>query len=277
MDFPGRNTPLYIDLGDGHERRRRSLESDGRSASIQSFRGTRLHGFTLIAHVERGHGTVSGSFGRFAVGPGDVIVLPPGSASHRFDGTYRVETFAVRTPVERGAIVRSVDVPPDLFARSTTVVVDALREAPARATFARTEVERILIAALLAIANEPATVRLATVAHALGYTADGLRTLMRRTTGRGFAAWRDALLMARARSSLDSPTPFARVARDLSIDPSYLHRRFARAHGTTPARWRSAATPPPAALAHEWDALARFFDTPPRLRAENDLQARETS
>jgi len=63
--------------------------------------------------------------------------------------------------------------------------------------------------------------------------------------------------MSHARHLLATDSPVVEIARSLAIESHYLHRRFARAHGTTPRRWRDAPALPAQALAHDWDALVR--------------------
>jgi hypothetical protein len=76
----------------------------------------------------------------------------------------------------------------------------------------------------------------------------------------GFARRRDALLMAQVRAKLIRGTPVIRAARDLRLDATYVHRRFAAAHGATPRSWRAAPVLPASARAHQWDTLVHIFE-----------------
>ena len=88
--------------------------------------------------------------------------------------------------------------------------------------------------------HEPISLR--EVAAAVNFSPSHLTTLVRRKTGRPVQEWITVRRMAQARRLL--------VETDLSIpqlasrigyrDPAYFVRTFRRAHGTTPARWRSA-------------------------------------
>lgn len=258
MNFSGREGRLYVSLG-REAARRRVVRDDSAMTPVETFLGARLHGFTTIVRIEAGTGVIACGSGSAAIGPGDVVALPPGLVSYRFDGPRRVETLAIAGALGAGVIVRAADLGAGAFERSDRDVIEAIRRAPARRAVARPESERTVMRALARIDAEGSRARLATVAHDLGYTADGLTALVRRCTGAGFARWRDALVMARARALLAGRAPVMRVARELELEASYLHRRFAGAHGTTPHRWRGAPTLPERALAHEWDALVRFF------------------
>ncbi len=261
MDFSGRRTSLYVTLGHGGTTRRRVLLDDGGTTELEAFLGTRLHGFTTIVRIERGAGFIVTAGGRVAIAAGEIAVLPPGSIGYAFTGERRVEILAIRMHLDAGMIVRAADVPADLFERSDGVVVDMLRAAPSVAHLPRSTYERSVLRALRTLDAQPSSARLRAVAHELGYTADGLSSLLVRQTGLGFAAWRDALAMAHVRSALTVAKPVVRIARDLDIEPNYLHRRFARAHGVTPTRWRKAPVIPLTALAHDWDSVLRYFST----------------
>ncbi len=247
-------------LGQSGPQRRRASREGTAISRVERFLGTRLHGFTTIASIERGRGKIAGSFGCIDVEAGDVVVLPPGMVAYAFEGERRVETLAIGTHVETGAVIRACELAKDLYSQSDRDLLRALGEAPARIAIRRTDHERVLMKALAAIAADPPGARLPAVAAQLGYTADGLRALIRRSTGRGFAQWRDALMMAQVRGLLATAAPVVDIAKSLAVESQYLHRRFARAHGTTPQRWRDAPALPAHAPAHDWDALVRSFD-----------------
>jgi AraC-like DNA-binding protein len=162
--------------------------------------------------------------------------------------------------LDAGMIVRTADLPADLFERPDGVVIDMLRAAPVVAHLPRSTYERSVMRALEAIDSGPSSARLNVIAQELGYTADGLSSLLVRLTGTGFAAWRGALAMAQVRAALTAAKPVVRIARDLDLEPNYLHRRFARAHGVTPSTWRKAPALPGAALAHDWDSILGYFN-----------------
>lgn len=258
MDFSERNAMLYVSLGYGEPQRRAcSVEGFGTPTSVERFLGSRMQGFTAVVRIERGDGFVRTASGQTAISPGDVIVMPPGGVLHGFRGPHRVEMLALPVGTATGAVVRASHLPRDLFAYDDAHVMALLRDAPHRQTIARTAQEAALARALDWIARDPWSARLSRVSHALGYTCDGLATLMRRATGNGFAHWRDALAMAAARDALVSHATVAGAAETLAADPQYFHRRFARAHRATPRRWRGQPTMPPDAVAHYWDAVAR--------------------
>jgi AraC-like DNA-binding protein len=259
VDFSGRKSPLYVHLGSGGPSRRHATQEGASLSPVERFLGNRLHGFTTIVRIEQGRGRIAGSFGSAPVEAGDVVAIPPGLMSYAFEGYRRVETLAIATSIDTGAVIRARELPPDLLSRDDRHVIRALRDAPARAIIRRSDNERVLMSALATIAADPPGARLSSVAATLGYSADGLRALIRRSTGRGFAQWRDALTMAHARSLLANDSAVVDVARSLAIESQYLHRRFARAHGTTPSRWRDAPVLPAHAAAHDWDSLVRSF------------------
>jgi AraC-like DNA-binding protein len=257
LDFSDRYAPLYVTLGAGSTRR--SVRQDRDVTAVEAFLGERIHGFTTIARIERGSGVVRGAFGVIEIGTGDVLVLPPGRVSYAFNGPRRVETVAVRAALEAGVVARAADLPANLFDRSDAALIDVLARAPARRHVTRVDGERIALRALAEIDARPAAARLAPIAHDLGYTADGLSALLRRHTGRGFAQWRDAVLMAGARTLLIEAETAVGAARKLALEPNYLHRRFTLAHGMTPGQWRRTRRLPLRAAAHEWDALVHYF------------------
>jgi AraC-like DNA-binding protein len=228
---------------------------------IERFLGYRLHGFSTIVRIERGRGSVRGSFGRIEVGTGDVLLVPPGPVAYTFSGPRRIEILALAENDAAGAVVRERDLPSSLLERDTATIVAALRDAPARCTITWGDVERTAMRALARIDERSGAARLAPIAHELGYTADGLANLLRRSTGFGFARWRDALLMAQVRAKLAQGAPVVHVARDLRLDATYVHRRFAAAHDATPSRWRAAPVLPANACAHHWDTLVRIFES----------------
>ena len=259
MDFSGRRTRLYVSLGHGTTTRRRAFVDDSGSTEHERFLGTRLHGFTTIVRIERGAGFIVTGAGRFPIAAGDLAVLPPGSIGYAFKGARRAAILAVRTPIDAGLIVRAADVPIDLFERSDGVVIELLRAAPVVTHLPRSPYEASVMRTLAKLDAQPSSARLAAVAHDLGYTADGLGSLLARSTGAGFAAWRDALTMAHVRAALSNAQPVVRIASELNLEPNYLHRRFVRAHGITPKTWRHAPAIPMSALAHDWDSVLRYF------------------
>jgi AraC-like DNA-binding protein len=233
---------------------------DGGTTQIEQFLGIRLHGFTTVVRIERGMGFITTAAGRVAITAGDIAVLPPGSIAYAFRGERRAEILAIRMHLDAGMIVRTVDVPGDLFERPDGVVIGLLRAAPVVAHLPRSIYEQSVMRALQQIDAQPSSARLNSVAHELGYTADGLGSLLARQTGAGFAAWRDALAMAHVRAALTKEKPVVRIARDLDFEAAYLHRRFARSHGLTPSMWRKAPAIPVPALAHDWDSVLHYFN-----------------
>jgi AraC-like DNA-binding protein len=227
--------------------------NDGGTTELEGFLGTRLHGFTTIVRVERGTGFIATAAGHVAIAAGDTAVLPPGSIGYAFTSERCVE-------IDAGMIVRTAHLPADLFERPDGVVIDVLRAAPVVAHLPRSTYERSVMRALEALDSGPSSARLKVVAQELGYTADGLSSLLVRHTGTGFAAWRDALTMAQVRAALAAAKPVVRIARDLDLEPNYLHRRFARSHGVTPSRWRKSPALPLTALAHDWDSILGYFN-----------------
>ncbi len=260
MDFSGRRSPLFVSLGPGATTRRRTSSDDGGTTQLERFLGTRLHGFTTIVRVERGTGVLVTAAGRFRISSGEIAVLPPGSVGYAFDGGRRVDVLAMPVRSDSGMIVRAADIPTDLFERPDEVVIEVLRAAPIVTHIACSVYERSAMRALEKLDARPSSARLTPVAHELGYTSDGLSSLLVRETGTGFAGWRDALAMAHVRAALGTPKPIVRIARELDLEPSYLHRRFARSHGVSPSRWRQTPVKlPQPALAHDWDSIARYF------------------
>jgi methylphosphotriester-DNA--protein-cysteine methyltransferase len=259
VDFSDRSGPLFITLGPGVTRRD-VVQRAASATPIERFLGHRLHGFSTIVRIELGDGSVRGSFGRIEVGPGDVLLLPPGGVDYSFSGPRRIEILAVAESHAAGVVVRERDLPASLFERDTSSIVAALRAAPARCCMPQSTVDGAAMRALARMDERNGAARLAPVAHELGYTADGLAKLLRRTTGLGFARWRDALVMAHVRAELVKGAPVVRVARHLRLDASYVHRRFAAAHDATPRRWRAAPVLPASARAHQWDTLVRIFE-----------------
>ena len=269
MDFSGQQRrSLYVSLGHGGTTRRRSVMDDGGTTEFEQFLGTRLHGFTTIVRIERGMGFIITAAGRVAIAAGDIAVLPPGTVAYAFRGERRAEILAIRMHLSAGMIVRTADVPPDLFERPDGVVIDLLRAAPVVAHLPRSIYELPVMRALQQIDAQPSSARLNALAHELGYTADGLASLLARQTGAGFAAWRDALAMAHVRAALTEEKPLVRIARDLDFEPTYLHRRFARSHGLTPATWRKAPAIPLPALAHDWDSVLLYFNNAPKPKRD---------
>lgn len=258
MNFSDRSGPLYVTLGPGVARRG-IVQRAPDATPIERFLGHRLHGFSTIVRIERGSGSVRGSFGRIEVETGDVLVLPPGAVAYTFYGPRSIDVLAVAQDIGVGAVVRERDVP-SLFERDASTIGSALRDAPKRCYLTRRDVERTAMRALARIDERNGAARLAPVAHELGYTADGLSNLLRRSTGLGFARWRDALLMAQVRAKLVEGASVVGIARDLRLDAAYVHRRFATAHDATPRRWRAVPVLPSSASAHRWDTLVRIFE-----------------
>ena len=259
MNFSDRYGPRYVTLGPGVTRRSVALR-DAAASPIERFLGNRMHGFSTIVRIEVGSGCIRGSCGPIEVGAGDVLLLPPGPVAYAFRGPRRVEILAVAESDEAGVVVREHHLPSSLFEREPCAIVAALRDAPARCNITWRDAERTAMRALARIDEQRGAGRLSQVAHELGYTSGGLTNLLQRTTGLGFARWRDALLMAHVRAKLLRGAPVVRAARDLRLDATYVHRRFAAAHGATPRRWCAAPALPPSARAHQWDTLVRLFD-----------------
>lgn len=260
MDFSGRGARLYVQLGHGDgERRRATVEGYGTPTAVERLIGSRMQGFTSVARVERGDGFVQTPLGRIAIKAGDVLVMPAGDVVHGFYGPHRTETLALPVLIETGAVIRASELPRSLFELDDSRVLAHLQYAPHDRAIRRSTHETVLARAIRTIAHDPWTARLSRIAHGLGYTTDGLTALMHRWTGNGFARWRDALAMASSRDVLATAPTVAAAARELAVDPHYLHRRFALAHGTTPLRWRASPTLPPDAIAHHWDAIGRFL------------------
>ncbi len=259
MDFYELRAPLYVGLDEGVPRRRRCrVESSGGATAIERFLGQRLQGFTAVVRVRSGSGRISGSFGSVGIGEGDVLIVPPGGVSHAFEGANSVDMMALPLQMRVGAVVRAAHVPSCLFELDDASVVERLQRAPHRMTLRRSEAEATLMSTLEAIRSQPSSARRSRIAHAFGYTADGLTALVRRETGRTFADWRDALAMASVRAKLVGAASVTSIARELAIDQKYLHRRFARTHGATPQSWRKAPEFPGNAIAHFWDDVDRF-------------------
>jgi AraC-like DNA-binding protein len=259
VDFSERQAPLFVALDAGAPRRRICrVESVAGATEIERFLGQRLQGFTAVVRVRSGKGRLFGSFGRVAIGEGDVLIVPPGGVSHTFESEHSVDMLALPYQMSTGAVVRSASVPAHLFDLNDESVVELLQRAPHRASLRRSETETTLMRTLEAIRSRPSWARRSRVAHTLGYTADGLTALMRRHTGRTFAEWREALAMASVRSKLTGVASVTSIARELAIDQKYLHRRFLRAHGATPQSWRKSLQPPRGAIAHFWDDVDRF-------------------
>jgi len=80
------------------------------------------------------------------------------------------------------------------------------------------------------------------VAAAVGLTPGHLTTVVRRRTGRTVQDWIHERRMAQARRLLvETDLTAAEVGRSVGYgDPVYFSRVFARAHATTPLRWRRA-------------------------------------
>jgi AraC-like DNA-binding protein len=260
VDFSERRTPIFVALDAGAPRRRTCrVESPAGGTEIERFLVQRLQGFTAVVRIRTGYGRLFGSFGRIAIGEGDILVVPPGGVAHAFECDHSADLLALPYQTSTGAVVRAVDVPVHLFDLDDASVIDRLQRAPQRTYLRRSETEVTLMQVLEAMRSQPATARRSRVAHALGYTADGLTALMRRQTGRTFAEWREALVMAGVRAKLAGDTSVTSIASELEIDQKYLHRRFSRAHGTTPQSWRKMPRPPSGAIAHFWDDVDRFF------------------
>ncbi len=261
MDFSERRTPLFVGLDDGIARRRSCrVESPAGATAIERFLGRRLQGFTSVVRIRSGSGRLFGSFGDVSIGEGDVLIVPPGGVSHAFEGAHAVDMLALPQQLSTGAVVRAADIPAHLFELDDAAVVERLQRAPHRAVLRRAEVESTLMQTLESIRSQPSSARRARIAHAFGYTADGLTALMRRQTGRTFAEWREALAMAGVRAKLAGPASVTAIASELGIDQKYLHRRFLRAHDATPQSWRTSLRPPTGAIAHFWDDVSRFVD-----------------
>lgn len=87
-------------------------------------------------------------------------------------------------------------------------------------------------------------ISLGAVAQAVGLTPGHLTTVVRERTGRTVGAWLTERRMAEARRLLvQTDRSVAQIGADVGYgDPGYFVRMFRRAHGTTPLRWRRAAT-----------------------------------
>jgi AraC family transcriptional activator of pobA len=90
-------------------------------------------------------------------------------------------------------------------------------------------------------ANYADGISLADVARAFNYSPSHLTSLVRRETGRPVTAWIIERRMLAARERLvATDEPVATVAEAVGFrDVAYFARRFTRANGTTPARWRT--------------------------------------
>jgi AraC-like DNA-binding protein len=260
VNYSGRSDPFYISLGPEPERRTCDVRSPVGVAPIDRFLDARIQGFTSVVAIQAGRGTLHTRNGDVRIEAGDVLVVPPGKVSQDFDGAHHVEVRALPVKVSTGAVIRASQLPLGIFERDDRALVAQLASAPHRAVIAGSSITTALMAALGAIERDPSRARLSIVAHDLGYTADGLTTLMQRETGRGFAAWREALAMAFVRARLRASTVTS-IARDLGIDKSYVHRRFMRVHGTTPADWRKAPHLPAASIAEHWDTVGALLGT----------------
>ncbi len=259
VDFSERRAPLFVGLDVGMPRRRTCrVDSPAGGTTLEHFLRERLQGFTAVVRVRTGHGRLVGSFGNVAIGEGDVLIVPPGGVSHVFKSAHSIDMLALPHAATAAAVIRAVHVPSHLFELDDASVDERLQQAPHRIGLRRSEAEATLMGALEAIRSEPSSARRSRVAHALGYTADGLTSLMRRQTGRTFAEWRQALSMASVRAKLVGAASVTTIARELALDQKYLHRRFTRAHGVTPQSWRRSLRPPNDAIAHFWDDVARF-------------------
>ncbi len=252
---------MFVGLDAGTPRRRLChVESPAGATTIERFLGQRLQGFTAVVRIRSGNGRLSGTFGRVTIGEGDVLIVPPGGVSHAFHSDHSVDMLALPQQLAAGAVVRAADVPPHLFELDDSCVVERLQQAPHRVSLRRSDIETTLMQTLETIRAQPWSVRRSRVAHAFGYTADGLTALMRRQTGRSFAEWREALAMASVRAKLAGAGTVTSIASELAIDQKYLHRRFLRAHGATPQSWRKSLQPPSGALAHFWDDVDRHYN-----------------
>jgi AraC family transcriptional regulator, transcriptional activator of pobA len=99
--------------------------------------------------------------------------------------------------------------------------------------------------------NYAGGISLADVARALNYSPGHLTTLVRRETGRPVTAWIIERRMLAARERLlTTDEPVAAVAEAVGFhDVAYFTRRFIRANGTTPSRWRMRDVVQPVAFA----------------------------
>ena len=84
-------------------------------------------------------------------------------------------------------------------------------------------------------------ISLAHVARALNYSAAHLTFVVRKETGRPVTAWiiHRRLMAARERLLTTTETLSAIAGAVGFGDAAYFARQFARAHGTTPARWKA--------------------------------------
>lgn len=84
-------------------------------------------------------------------------------------------------------------------------------------------------------------ISLAHVARALNYSPAHLTYVVRKKTGRPVTAWIiERRLRAARERLLSTDEKVAAVAEAVGFkDPAYFARQFARASGTTPARWRA--------------------------------------
>jgi len=88
-------------------------------------------------------------------------------------------------------------------------------------------------------------ISVADVAEALHYSPSHLTSVIRRLTGRPVGAWIIARRMAAARERLlTSDESVATIGESVGFrDTAYFTRRFARAYGMAPGRWRKSYVP----------------------------------
>lgn len=92
----------------------------------------------------------------------------------------------------------------------------------------------------------------ADVARAVHYSPSHLTSLIRRITGRPVSAWIIARRIAAARERLlTSDESVTTIGASVGFrDVAYFIRRFSRAHGTAPGRWRKSNAPSLPQIAH---------------------------
>ena len=103
-----------------------------------------------------------------------------------------------------------------------------------------------LLAEVFAVIEQryPERLSLSDVARAVSVSSGHLTTTVRRRTGRTVQEWITERRMLQARRLLArTDLPVSDVGRRVGYpDPGYFARVFGRRHGTSPTRWRGAAT-----------------------------------
>ncbi|BDE07398.1 hypothetical protein WPS_26740 [Vulcanimicrobium alpinum] len=230
-----------------------------------TFSSGRINAFTMLAIVDEGAGWAEAGERRFALAPGDAMLVPPGLIRHGYVGERRVRIVAVAAPLALagdaravqlrwnaaadaalGALHRSLAQPPSARRRAAvTAACDALRavlrDAACVARAARPMRGAVLVDAYGAFAGDIPPPSCSEVARRCGYRLSSLSVLSARESGRGLRVWREIALMQQARHAIESGAPVQTVAARMGYDPAAFARAFGRVHGTPPSRWRSGA------------------------------------